>query len=164
MLQAVTLPVTPERGARADTNTNRAMAAAGLHELPGESPAGVIGSPNCHMRLRLLDRNTRHCILLLPYITSNRESTMPEPLTTTVSTKGQVVLPSAVRRTLGWAPGTRLGVVTTPGGVLLKLAPGFPETRSNDVFGRLACSGPPRSLSEMEAGVVAEAKRRHAGD
>ena len=140
------------------------MAAAGLHKPPGEPPAGVIGSTNCHMRPRLVDRNTKPCILFLPYITPNRESTMPEPLTTTVSTKGQVVLPSAVRQTLGWAPGTRLAVVTTPGGVLLKPAPGFPETRSNDVFGRLACSGPPRSLSEMEAGIVAEAKRQHAGD
>lgn len=89
---------------------------------------------------------------------------MPESLTTTVSTKGQVILPSAIRRTLGWVPGTRLAVEAAPGGVLLKPAPGFPETRSDDVFGRLACGGPPRSLSEMEAGIVAEAKRRHASD
>ncbi len=88
----------------------------------------------------------------------------PEPLTTTVSTKAQVALPSTIRRALGWAPGTQLAVVTAPGGVLLKPAPEFPETRSDDVFGLLACSGPPRSLSEMEAGIVAEAKRRHASD
>ena len=89
---------------------------------------------------------------------------MPEPLTTTVSTKGQVILPSAIRRAMGWGPGTRLTVETTSGGVLLKPAPGFPETRPDDVFGRLACDGAPRSLSEMEAGIVAEAKHRHAGD
>ena len=89
---------------------------------------------------------------------------MPEPLTTTVSTKGQVILPSAICRALGWGPGTRLAVETTSGGVLLKPAPGFPETRPDEVFGRLACNGAPRSLSEMEAGIVAEAKRRHAGD
>ena len=88
---------------------------------------------------------------------------MPEPLTTTVSTKGQVILPSAIRRALRWGPGTRLAVETTSGGVLLKPAPGFPETRP-DVFGRLAFHGSPRSLSEMEAGIAAEAKRRHASD
>ncbi|MDE0712449.1 MAG: AbrB/MazE/SpoVT family DNA-binding domain-containing protein [Rhodospirillales bacterium] len=89
---------------------------------------------------------------------------MPEPLTTTVSTKGQVILPSAIRRALRWGPGTRLAVETTSGGVLLKPAPGFPETRPDEVFGRLAFHGSPRSLSEMEAGIAAEAKRRHAGD
>ena len=89
---------------------------------------------------------------------------MTEPLTTTVSTKGQVILPSGIRRALRWGPGTRLAVETTSGGVLLKPAPGFPETRPDDVFGRLRCSGPPRSLSEMEAGIVAEARRRHASD
>ena len=89
---------------------------------------------------------------------------MPEPLTTTVSTKGQVILPSAIRRARRWGPGTRLAVETTSGGVLLKPAPGFPETRPDEVFGRLAFHGPPRSLSEMEAGIAAEAKRRHAGD
>ncbi len=89
---------------------------------------------------------------------------MPELLTTTVSTKGQVILPSAIRRALGWGPGTRLAVETTSGGVLLKPTPEFPETRPDDVFGRLACNDAPRSLSEMEAGIVAEAKRHQAGD
>ena len=87
-----------------------------------------------------------------------------EQLTATVSTKGQVVLPSAIRRKLGWEAGTRLLVEDTPGGVVLKPARAFTETRPEDVFGCLAASGPPRSLEEMEAGVLAEAKRRHAGD
>lgn len=38
------------------------------------------------------------------------------------------------------------------------------ETRPEEVFGRLACSGGPKSVAEMEAGVLAEARRRHAGD
>ena len=89
---------------------------------------------------------------------------MPEPLTTTVSTKGQVILPRAIRRALRWEAGMRLVVENTPEGVLLKPAPVFAETRPEDVFGRLACNGAPRTLAEMEAGVLAEAKRRHAGD
>ena len=58
----------------------------------------------------------------------------------------------------------RLTVESTPDGVLLKPLPAFPETRSRDVYGRLASSGAPRSLTEMEAGVLAEARRKHASD
>ena len=89
--------------------------------------------------------------------------TMTERLTTTVSTKGQVILPKAIRQALHWEAGTRLVVENTPDGVLLKPAPVFAETRGEDVFGCLAHNGAPRTLAEMEAGIVAEAKRRHAG-
>ena len=51
----------------------------------------------------------------------------------------------------------------TPEGVLLKPEPVFAETRLEDVFGCLAYRGTPKTLEEMEAGVLAEAKRRHAG-
>ena len=59
-LHAITLPVTPESGLRAETNTNRTMVAAGLHEVLGEPPAGVNGSPNWHMRRCLFDRDMKH--------------------------------------------------------------------------------------------------------
>ena len=84
-----------------------------------------------------------------------------ERLTTTVSTKGQVILPKAIRRSLGWEAGTRLVVEDTPEGVLLRPEPVFAETRPEDVFGRLAGKGVPKSLAEMEAGILAEAGRRH---
>ena len=89
---------------------------------------------------------------------------VPERLTTTVSTKGQVILPKAIRQALHWETGTRLLVESTPDGVLLKLERAFAETRPEDVFGCLESGGAPKSLAEMEAGVLAEAKRRHAGD
>ena len=88
---------------------------------------------------------------------------VPERLTTTISTKGQVILPKAIRQALRWEAGMRLVVENTLEGVLLKPMPVFVETRPEDVFGRLACNGAPKSLAEMEAGVLAEAKRRHAG-
>ena len=84
-----------------------------------------------------------------------------ERLTTTVSTKGQVILPKAIRRSLGWEAGTRLVVEDTPEGVLLRPEPVFAKTRPEDVFGRLAGKGAPKSLAEMEAGILAEARRRH---
>lgn len=83
-------------------------------------------------------------------------------LTTTVSTKGQVILPSAIRQRREWGAGTRLVVEDTPEGVLLKPAPTFAETRPEDVFGVLPWKGEPKTLEEMDAGVLAEAKRRHA--
>ena len=84
-----------------------------------------------------------------------------ERLTTTVSTKGQVILPKVIRRSLGWEAGTRLVVEDTSEGVLLRPEPAFAETRSEDVFGRLASKGAPKSLAEMEDGILAEARRRH---
>ena len=87
-----------------------------------------------------------------------------EKLTTTVSTKGQVILPSAIRKRKEWGAGTRLEVQETPEGVLLKLAPAFAATQPKDVFGSLPSRGTPKTLEEMDAGVLAEARRRHARD
>lgn len=83
-------------------------------------------------------------------------------LTVTVSTKGQVILPSAIRRRREWGAGTRLTVEDTPEGVLLRPAPAFSGTQPQEVFGMLAWKGEPITLDRMEAGVLAEAKRRHA--
>ena len=88
----------------------------------------------------------------------------PEPLMTTLSTKGQVILPKPIRRALRWVAGTRLVVESTSDGVLLKPEPSFPETRPEDVFGSLAYDGKPKTVQEMNAGVLTEARRRHEGD
>jgi len=51
---------------------------------------------------------------------------MPTPasLTTTVSTKGQVILPKAIREQRHWDSGTRLLVENTQDGVLLNARAG----------------------------------------
>jgi AbrB family looped-hinge helix DNA binding protein len=85
-----------------------------------------------------------------------------ESATTTVSTKGQVILPKAIRERRQWRPGTRLVVEDTPDGVLLKPAPFFPPTRPEAVYGMLKYSGPPKTIEEMDAAITAEGKRRHA--
>jgi AbrB family looped-hinge helix DNA binding protein len=85
-----------------------------------------------------------------------------ETSTTTVSTKGQVILPKAIRQRRNWTPGTRLVVEDTPDGVLLKAAPVFAPTRPEDVAGMLAYRGPPKTIEEMDAAITAELKRRHA--
>jgi AbrB family looped-hinge helix DNA binding protein len=83
-----------------------------------------------------------------------------EKLTIRVSTKGQVILPKSIRRRR-WDAGTRLVVEDTAEGVLLKAAPIFESTRPEDVFGSLDAAGPPKTLEEMDAGVMAEARRCH---
>lgn len=85
-------------------------------------------------------------------------------LTTTVSTKGQVILPAGVRKARRWAAGTRLVVEETADGVLLKAAPRFAPTRPEDVFGMLRYTGKPKTIKEMDAAVMAEARRRHERD
>lgn len=83
-------------------------------------------------------------------------------LRTTVSTKGQVILPKAIRDQRHWQAGTELVVEDTPDGVLLKAAPFFAPTRPEDVFGSLPYKEAAKTIEEMQAGIAAEAKRRHA--
>lgn len=83
-----------------------------------------------------------------------------EKLTTIVSTKGQVILPKAIRDHRHWPAGTKLTVEETPDGVLLRSAPLFPPTTVDKVFGSLDYKGPTLSIEEMDAAVLAEAKRR----
>jgi len=45
-------------------------------------------------------------------------------------------------------------------GTKTRAVPAFAETLPEDVFGSVAWDGPPRSLEDMEAGVLEEAKRR----
>ena len=89
--------------------------------------------------------------------------TRPSRATTTVSTKGQVILPKAVRDQLQGPAGARLEVEALEDHVILRRAPLFPPTSIDDVFGSLKTSRPSRTIEEMDAGVMEEAKR-HARD
>lgn len=89
---------------------------------------------------------------------------IPEQITTTVSTKGQIVLPRSVRNSKHWPPGTRLVVENTPEGVLLRAVTVLEETRPEDVFGILKWKGSPKTIEEMDEGILAEARRQHEGD
>jgi AbrB family looped-hinge helix DNA binding protein len=88
---------------------------------------------------------------------------MTDAATTTVSTKGQVILPKTIRDQLHWHAGTRLVVEQTADGVLLKpMRAVFAPTHPEDVFGSLVYKGKPKSVEAMDAGIIAESKRRHA--
>jgi AbrB family looped-hinge helix DNA binding protein len=83
-----------------------------------------------------------------------------DPLTTLVSTKGQVILPKAIRTQRRWHAGTRLTVIDTAEGVLLSADAPFAPSDINAVFGSLHHAGPALSLDEMDAAVADEAARR----
>lgn len=84
-----------------------------------------------------------------------------DQLKTRVSTKGQVILPKSIRERRQWGAGTELVVEETAEGVLLKPATLVPRTDPKKVFGMLAYRGRPKTIEEMDAGILAEAKRQH---
>ena len=75
----------------------------------------------------------------------------PAKLSTVVSTKGQDVLPRAIRQGRNWPPGTKLVVEETSEGVLLRQEPVIKPTTVDEVFGMLKYDGPPVSIEEMNA-------------
>jgi AbrB family looped-hinge helix DNA binding protein len=81
---------------------------------------------------------------------------------TVLSTKGQVIVPAAIRRRQSWNPGIRLTVEETLDGVLLRAAPAFPPTSPEQVFGCLHYQDKPKTLRDMRDGIAAEVQRRHA--
>ena len=81
--------------------------------------------------------------------------------TTRLSSKGQVVLPKSVRDQHGWVEGTEFVVESTAGGVLLRPKRAFTAARIDDVFGSLPYRGKAKSLSDFDAGIRREIRRRH---
>lgn len=84
--------------------------------------------------------------------------------TTVVSTKGQVILPKAIRDGRGWCPGQPLVVEETQDGVLLRAASPFAPSRLEEVFGSLSHHGKRLSDRDIEKALRGAAKRRYARD
>lgn len=74
--------------------------------------------------------------------------------TTTLSSKGQVIIPKPIRDAHHWKPGQRLEVIEADDGILLKTAEPFPKTVIADVAGCLPYKGKAKTLAEMEAAIV----------
>lgn len=92
---------------------------------------------------------------------------MAAVLKTVLSSKGQVVLPKAIRDAKQWRPGAELVVEERPEGVLLRAAPFYPPTTIEEVFGSIPYDGPPLTIEEMDEAVleaVAEEYRRSIGE
>jgi AbrB family looped-hinge helix DNA binding protein len=70
--------------------------------------------------------------------------------TTKLSSKGQVIIPKALRMRRRWEPGQELQTIETDEGVLLKPISAFPEASLRDVASCLPYSGKAKSIEEME--------------
>lgn len=83
-------------------------------------------------------------------------------MVTRMSSKGQIVLPKSVREAHDWKAGVEFSVEDTGDGIVLRPArPLFPPSRLDDAVGCTGYRGPRRTLKEMDAAVMKEA-RRHA--
>ncbi|HEX5795222.1 MAG TPA: AbrB/MazE/SpoVT family DNA-binding domain-containing protein [Geminicoccaceae bacterium] len=78
---------------------------------------------------------------------------------TRLSSKGQVIIPKAVRDRHGWEPGVELEVEDRGEAVVLRPANPFPPTTFEEVRGCLRYDGPPVTIQEMDAAVEREARR-----
>ena len=81
--------------------------------------------------------------------------------TTRLSSKGQVVLPKAIRDAHGWTPGTELVIEDSPNGVLLRPRAALKPTSLDQVAGSLRYDGRPKTVEEMDAAVAAQVRSRH---
>lgn len=82
--------------------------------------------------------------------------------TTTLSSRGQVVIPKTLRDSRHWSTGTSFVVEEVPQGVLLKPMSTFAHTRLDDVMGCAGYSGPALSRADIEVALDSDVRRRYA--
>ena len=81
--------------------------------------------------------------------------------TTLLSTKGQIVLPKAMRTSRAWGPGTKFLVEETGDGILLRPAGRFPEADLEQVAGCLRTKRKSKTPAQMGTATRREVIRRH---
>jgi AbrB family looped-hinge helix DNA binding protein len=81
--------------------------------------------------------------------------------TTRLSTKGQIILPKAIRDSKAWVPGTEFTVEASGNGILLRPAGRFPSTELDQVAGCLHSGHTPKTLAEMRDALGRQVTRRH---
>ena len=82
--------------------------------------------------------------------------------TTRLSSKGQVILPAAIRAAKQWKAGVEFVVEETDEGVLLRPLKPFAPTTLDEVAGSARYTGKARTLDEMDKAITAEIRSRHA--
>jgi AbrB family looped-hinge helix DNA binding protein len=78
--------------------------------------------------------------------------------TTKLSSKGQVIIPKAFRKSHQWDAGLELVVIEMGDGLLLRPKMPFSETRLDQVAGSLAYSGNAKSPEAIDAAMQQAAK------
>jgi AbrB family looped-hinge helix DNA binding protein len=79
---------------------------------------------------------------------------------TRLSSKGQIIIPKAVRDAHGWTEGTEFTVEGSKDAIVLRpqRTSLFPRTTIDDVIGCVNYKGPRKSIKEMNDGIVKEAR------
>ncbi|HSM28697.1 MAG TPA: AbrB/MazE/SpoVT family DNA-binding domain-containing protein [Thioalkalivibrio sp.] len=83
--------------------------------------------------------------------------------TTKLSSKGQVIIPKAVRNARRWEAGQELLVIDTDEGVLLMPKAPFETTRLDDVAGMLRDRVNPLTEQQIRAAIDQDVRRRWRG-
>ena len=79
--------------------------------------------------------------------------------TTKLSSKGQVIIPKALRSAHRWEPGLELMVIDTGDGLLLKPKAPFAPSDLSDVVGLFKDKVRPRTDEEIKAALAADVRR-----
>ena len=80
--------------------------------------------------------------------------------TTTLSSRGQIVIPKTLRESRHWHAGTSFVVEEVPQGVLLKPVSTFTPSRLQDVIGCTAYRGRALSEADIAAALHSDVVRR----
>lgn len=80
--------------------------------------------------------------------------------TTKVSSKGQVIIPKALRESHKWTPGQELQVLEMGNGILLCPVSRMKPTDLDEVAGCLPSKGKAKSLADMENAISQGARAR----
>lgn len=80
-------------------------------------------------------------------------------LKTALSTKGQIIIPQAIREAHQWLPGLEFTVIEVEDGILLSPIKPFKTTTIDEVFGCTGYKGKRKSLSDMEKAIEKGAKK-----
>lgn len=85
--------------------------------------------------------------------------------TTSLSSKGQVIIPKPIRASHNWHPGQKLEIIDTGDGILLKAATPFTKTTLDQVAACMQYQGKAKTLEEMEEAIQrgAEETKRDLG-
>lgn len=81
---------------------------------------------------------------------------------TTLSSKGQIVIPRQVRLSHGWKPGLCFSIIEEGDAIVLKPTLARKSTTLEEVIGCAGYSGPVIDLADMDAGVLEEARKQVA--
>lgn len=100
-------------------------------------------------------------VIYLTYnLTFGADMAHPKIASTRLSTKGQLILPKAIRDRHGWSAGVELVVEDRADGVYLRARTEEPMSRYDEVRGSLGPVARRHTIEDMNQAVLDEARRR----